>query len=74
MKSKKLVSFILVLVFVSVFSMGSFATDFPTRDIRVIVPWASGGGTDAIARVISQIAEKSFSHAIYVENIEGGLT
>ncbi|HZK12651.1 MAG TPA: tripartite tricarboxylate transporter substrate binding protein [Atribacterota bacterium] len=74
MKSKKLVSFVLVLIFVSVFSMGSFATDFPTRDIRVIVPWASGGGTDAIIRVISKIAEKSLPKAMYVENIEGGLS
>ena len=74
MKSKKLVSFLLVLIFVSVFSMGSFATDFPTRDIRMICPWASGGGCDAITRVIGKIAEKSLPTSIYVENIEGGLS
>lgn len=72
MKFKKFVIFVLVFIFVCVFSIVSFATDFPTKDIRVICPYGSGGGVDAIARVISKIAEKSLPTAIYVENIEGG--
>jgi len=74
MKLKNLVSIVLVIVFLSVFSIAVFAIDFPTKDIRAIVPWASGGGCDAIVRVFSKIAEKSLPTAIYVENIEGGLS
>lgn len=48
--------------------------DFPKRDIRVIVPAAAGGGTDAIVRKISNIAEDSLPVAMYVENVEGGMT
>lgn len=48
--------------------------DFPSRDVRVIVPAAAGGGTDAIVRKISNIAEESLPVAMYVENVEGGMT
>jgi len=74
MKSRNLVNVVLVVIFLSVFSFVSFATDFPTKDIRMICPWASGGGCDAITRVIGKIAEKSIPTSIYVENIEGGLS
>ncbi|HEX6142382.1 MAG TPA: tripartite tricarboxylate transporter substrate binding protein [Geminicoccaceae bacterium] len=50
------------------------AQDYPTKDIRMIVPWGAGGGTDAIVRKISTIAEQDLPVAIYVENIEGGMS
>ncbi|WP_110657292.1 Bug family tripartite tricarboxylate transporter substrate binding protein [Salinicola halimionae] len=48
--------------------------DYPSRDVRVIVPAAAGGGTDAIVRKISNIAEESLPVSMYVENVEGGMT
>ncbi|PLW76090.1 Bug family tripartite tricarboxylate transporter substrate binding protein [Cohaesibacter celericrescens] len=50
------------------------AADFPTRDIRLIVPWPAGGGADSISRKISNIAEKQLPKSIYVENIAGAVT
>ncbi len=50
------------------------AADYPTRDIRMVVAWGAGGGTDGIVRKISSIAEKALPKSIYVENIEGGLS
>ena len=50
------------------------AADFPTRDIRLIVPWPAGGGADAISRKISNIAEQDLPKSIYVENIAGAVT
>lgn len=50
------------------------AADFPTRDIRMIVPWPAGGGADAISRKISNIAEQNLPVSIYVENIPGAVT
>jgi tripartite-type tricarboxylate transporter receptor subunit TctC len=38
------------------------------------VAWGAGGGTAGIVRKISSIAEKPLGKAIYVENIEGGLS
>ena len=50
------------------------AADFPTRDVRLIVPWPAGGGADAISRKISNIAEQELPKSIYVENIAGAVT
>lgn len=53
----------------------AIAADFPTRDIRVVVPWGAGGGTDGIVRKITTLAEASMDDAgMYVENIEGGIS
>lgn len=46
--------------------------EFPERDIRVIVPWGAGGGTDGITRKLTAIAEQNIGAGMYVENIEGG--
>lgn len=50
------------------------AADFPARDIRLIVPWSAGGGTDAISRKISNIAEENLGVSIYAENISGAVS
>ncbi|MGR4070438.1 tripartite tricarboxylate transporter substrate binding protein [Halomonas sp. LR3S48] len=50
------------------------AEEYPTRDIRMIVPWGAGGGTDGIVRKITDLAEESLSGTVYVENIEGGMS
>lgn len=50
------------------------AADFPSRNIRLIVPWPAGGGVDAVLRKISNIAEQNMPVSIYVENIGGAVT
>lgn len=59
---------------ITVTATATQAADFPTRDIRVIVPWGAGGGTDGIVRKITNIAEESLPVSTYVENIEGGMS
>lgn len=53
---------------------GAVLADYPERDIRVIVPWGAGGGTDGIVRKLTSIAEDSLDVSMYVENIEGGVS
>ncbi|KMK68955.1 tripartite tricarboxylate transporter substrate binding protein [Puniceibacterium sp. IMCC21224] len=49
--------------------------EFPENDIRVIVPWGAGGGTDGIVRKITNLAEDNLGDAsMYVENVEGGVS
>ncbi|RUR32706.1 tripartite tricarboxylate transporter substrate binding protein [Vreelandella nanhaiensis] len=50
------------------------AANFPMRDIRLIVPWPAGGGTDAIARKTSNLAEEQLPVSIYAENISGAVS
>jgi tripartite-type tricarboxylate transporter receptor subunit TctC len=45
---------------------------FPEQPITLIVPWAAGGGTDAIARMIASQMEKEFRQPVNVVNRTGG--
>ncbi len=47
------------------------AQTFPTRSVRVIVPFAPGGATDIIARLMLQELSKQLGQQFYVENIPG---
>lgn len=49
-----------------------FAQSYPERPIRLIVPYAAGGGTDAIARLVAQSAGEKLGQTIVVENVATG--
>jgi tripartite-type tricarboxylate transporter receptor subunit TctC len=50
------------------------AQTFPTRFVRLIVPFPPGGGTDAIARVVSGKLSAIWGQQMVVENKGGGAT
>jgi tripartite-type tricarboxylate transporter receptor subunit TctC len=45
---------------------------FPERPITLIVPWAAGGGTDAVARQVAMMLERDFKQPVNVVNRTGG--
>jgi tripartite-type tricarboxylate transporter receptor subunit TctC len=47
------------------------AQAFPNRPIRLVVPYAAGGGTDALARVVAQAMSERLGQTVMVENIAG---
>jgi len=47
------------------------AADYPTRPVRVIVPFAPGGATDLIARIVSQKLSEKFGQQFVVVNTPG---
>lgn len=47
------------------------AQDYPTRGVRLIVPFPPGGATDIAARVIAEQLTKAWPHPVSVENRSG---
>lgn len=46
----------------------AMADDFPSQPIRLLVPYAAGGGTDALARVIAQAVSEKLGQQMVVDN------
>jgi tripartite-type tricarboxylate transporter receptor subunit TctC len=47
------------------------AQDYPTRAITLVVPYAAGGGNDAMARIVADHMGKSLGQQIVIENRGG---
>ena len=45
---------------------------YPSRPIQLICPWAAGGGTDRIARMVAILLEKELGQPVTVVNRTGG--
>ena len=51
---------------------GAQADDYPTRPIRLIVPFAAGGLNDIVARLIGPHLEQSLGQPVIVDNRPAG--
>jgi len=60
-----------LLVAVPAFPGNTSAQTYPTRSIRLIVPFAAGGPTDVIARVVAQKLSETWGQQVVTENIPG---
>jgi tripartite-type tricarboxylate transporter receptor subunit TctC len=47
------------------------AQNYPTKNVRVLVPFAAAGPTDVIARLIGQKLGELYGHQFYIENAPG---
>ncbi len=52
-------------------ALPAVATDWPSRPIRLVVPYAPGGGTDVVARVLAQTMTTQLPYAVVTENRAG---
>jgi tripartite-type tricarboxylate transporter receptor subunit TctC len=47
------------------------ATDYPSRPIRLVVPYAAGGPTDVQGRLIAEYLARDLKQSVFVENKAG---
>src|ERR1700731_2758091 len=47
------------------------AADYPDHAIKMVVPFAAGGGTDVLARIIAQNLNSKWGQPVVVENQPG---
>jgi len=50
---------------------GAQAQNYPTRPITMVVPFAAGGPTDVIARIVGENMSKTLGQQIVIENVAG---
>jgi tripartite-type tricarboxylate transporter receptor subunit TctC len=56
---------------VSLFAGAAFAQQFPARPITLVVPFAAGGPTDTVARVLGEAMGRDLGQQVVVENVVG---
>jgi tripartite-type tricarboxylate transporter receptor subunit TctC len=49
----------------------SQAQDYPARNVTIVVPYAAGGGTDILGRLVAQRLEERLGRAFVIENRPG---
>jgi len=50
---------------------GTQAADYPTRPIKLVVPYAAGGPTDVLGRLVGDFLGRDLKQAVIVENKAG---
>ena len=53
---------------------GSAATSYPEKSVQFIIPYAAGGGTDTLCRLLASSMEKSWGESFLIANKPGGLS
>jgi tripartite-type tricarboxylate transporter receptor subunit TctC len=73
MKTSRL-PFALAALLLAAFATGEAKALYPERAIRIVVPFAPGGGTDVVARTLAQEMAKDLGVSVIIENKPGAGT
>src|SRR5712671_616669 len=71
MTTPRALSVFTLALFSYVVSFNALSQEFPSKPIRVIVPYAAGGGADILARLVSQGLNARLRQPVVVENRGG---
>ena len=68
----KKISLGIVIGFSTAALVAANAADYPTKSVRVIVPYAAGGANDLVARVYADAVSTALGQQLVIENRTGG--
>lgn len=68
---RKMLSATLAAISIFLIPSGACGQDYPTRVVRVIVPFAPGGGSDITARQVAQKLSENLKQRFVVDNRGG---
>jgi tripartite-type tricarboxylate transporter receptor subunit TctC len=68
--SSRRLAFVLALA-TALAAGAALADDYPSRPIRLIVPYAAGGGADSVARIVARRVSETIGQTIVIENRGG---
>jgi tripartite-type tricarboxylate transporter receptor subunit TctC len=60
-----------LIIFMLAFSVPARAQSYPAHSVRLLVPFAAGGPTDVIARIVAQKLSDAWGQQVYTENVPG---
>ena len=63
--------FIVVLTALLAATLPARAADYPTRPIKLVVPYAAGGPTDVLGRIVGEYLGRDLKQVVVVENKAG---
>ena len=58
----------IITIFLALASYNTLADDYPSRPVKVIVPFAAGGGADIVARAVFQKVSTQLGQPFIIEN------
>ena len=64
-------NFVVIMAFLLVGAAPLCAQNYPTKVITIVVPFAAGGPTDTVARLIAAPMSKTLKQQVIVENVGG---
>lgn len=62
---------LMVFVIALCFAMAAFAQEYPTKPVKVIVPFTEGSATDLFARIVTKTLSELWGQQVAVENRAG---
>jgi len=72
MTSEKLHHYFAGFVFAVCAAASAYAQSYPTKPVKIIIPFSAGGPADVYARYLGQRLEKPLGHPVVIENRVGG--